>query len=74
MLAIVAVPQKCAPNCDQPSVVAANASKAQQADAFEKGNPMAKVVRLAYATCYVFRSKEADVVREMNTFMSGLAH
>jgi non-heme chloroperoxidase len=74
ILAIVAVPQKCAPNCELPGVKAANATKAQQADAFEKGNPTARVVRLAYATHYVFRSKEADVIREMNAFMDGLPH
>jgi len=30
------------------------------------------VVRLPYADHYVFRSNEADVLREMNAFMDGL--
>ncbi len=44
----------------------------RQADAFAKGVPTAHVVRLANADHYVFRSNEADVIREMNAFLSGL--
>jgi non-heme chloroperoxidase len=43
-----------------------------QAKAFETGLPTAKVVRIAHADHYVFRSNEADVLREMNTFIDGL--
>lgn len=43
-----------------------------QANAFEKGLPSARVVRLAHADHYVFRSNEADVLREMNAFISSL--
>lgn len=43
-----------------------------QAKAFEEGVPTAKVVRIAHADHYVFRSNEADVLREMNAFMAGL--
>jgi hypothetical protein len=42
------------------------------ADAFEAGLPSARVVRLPRADHYVFRSNEADVVREMNAFISNL--
>jgi non-heme chloroperoxidase len=42
------------------------------AKAFEKGLPSARVIWLAHAEHYVFRSNEADVLREMNTFISGL--
>jgi hypothetical protein len=42
------------------------------AKAFEKGLPSARVVWLAHAGHYVFRSHEADVLREMNTFIAGL--
>jgi pimeloyl-ACP methyl ester carboxylesterase len=45
---------------------------ARQADAFAFGVPSAHVVRLANADHYVFRSNEADVVREMNAFLSRL--
>jgi non-heme chloroperoxidase len=42
----------------------------RQADAFAAGVPSAHVVRLANADHYVFRSNEADVLREMNAFLS----
>lgn len=44
----------------------------RQTAAFERALPNARVVRLPYASHYVFRSNEADVVREMNAFMDGL--
>jgi hypothetical protein len=44
----------------------------RQADAFAAGVPSAHVVRLANADHYVFRSNEADVIREMNAFLSRL--
>jgi pimeloyl-ACP methyl ester carboxylesterase len=43
-----------------------------QAKAFEKGVPSARVVRLPHANHYVFRSNEADVLREMNAFIATL--
>ena len=42
------------------------------AKAFEKGLPSARVVWLAHAEHFVFRSNEADVLREMNSFIAGL--
>ena len=42
------------------------------AKAFEKGLPSAKVTWLAHADHFVFRSNEADVLREMNAFIAGL--
>jgi non-heme chloroperoxidase len=44
----------------------------EQANAFEKGIPSAHVVRLAHASHFVFISNEADVLREMNVFISSL--
>lgn len=73
VLAIIAEPHACQPNCDNPGVEALVASDAKQNAAFEAGTPQAKVVRLPYADHYVFRSNEADVLREMNAFMDGLA-
>jgi pimeloyl-ACP methyl ester carboxylesterase len=43
----------------------------QQA-AFERGLPSARVVRIPNADHYIFRSNEADVLREMNSFIAGL--
>ena len=41
-----------------------------QVKAFEQGLPSARVVRLPGAEHYVFRSNEADVLREMNSFLA----
>jgi non-heme chloroperoxidase len=43
-----------------------------QAKAFEDGVPMARVVRLPHARHYIFRSNEADVLREINAFLANL--
>jgi pimeloyl-ACP methyl ester carboxylesterase len=43
------------------------------ADAFSRGVPSAHVVRIPNADHYVFNSNEADVVREMNAFLSSLS-
>jgi non-heme chloroperoxidase len=44
----------------------------RQVNAFERGVPSARVVRLAGANHYVFLSNEADVLREMRAFITGL--
>ena len=44
----------------------------RQAKAFENGVPTACVVRLPSAHHYVFLSNEADVLREMHAFLTGL--
>lgn len=43
-----------------------------QAEAFETGLPSARVVRLPNASHRVFQSNEADVLREINAFISSL--
>lgn len=43
-----------------------------QADAFQSGLPLAHVVRLPNADHYVFKSNEADTLREMNAFIATL--
>jgi non-heme chloroperoxidase len=48
------------------------ASCTAQADAFAAGVPTAHVVRIPNADNYVFNSNEAEVVREMNAFLSKL--
>ena len=44
----------------------------RQAVAFERQVPSAHVVRIPNASHYVFRSNEADVLREINAFISTL--
>jgi hypothetical protein len=73
ILAIYAVPHN---RGIKDSVAEASAEAADlevtgaQAKAFENGLPSARVVRLPHASHYVFRSNEADVLREMNAFIS----
>lgn len=42
----------------------------EQADAFQAGNPQARVVRIPNADHFIFRSNETDVLREINAFMA----
>jgi len=75
VLAIYAIPHDYATS--DPAVKAKQATRDEeiygsQAKAFEEAQPMAKVVRLPHANHYVFQSNEADVLREMNAFLSGL--
>lgn len=42
------------------------------ADAFARGVPTARVVRIANADHYIYRSNEAEVVQEMNEFLAKL--
>jgi pimeloyl-ACP methyl ester carboxylesterase len=72
ILAILAQPRRCAPNCDKPFMQRIMAADAARADLFEKSAPNARVIRIANASHYVYRSSEADVLREMNAFMDGL--
>jgi pimeloyl-ACP methyl ester carboxylesterase len=72
VLAIAAVPHACAPNCETVASKEEAAADVLHADGFEKGVPTAHMVRLPYANHNVFRSNEADVLREMNKFMEGL--
>jgi pimeloyl-ACP methyl ester carboxylesterase len=79
ILAIVAVPHNFGPNYlkDTPTAraaaVANDLERAEaQAKAFEKALPTARVVRLPNADHYVFKSNEADVLREMNAFIASL--
>jgi hypothetical protein len=44
----------------------------EQSKAFQAGVPLARVVWLPNADHYVFRSNEADMLREINTFLQGL--
>jgi non-heme chloroperoxidase len=52
---------------------AEEATTGAQARAFEAGLPSARVVRIPYASHYIFQSHEADVLREIKAFLSSLA-
>jgi pimeloyl-ACP methyl ester carboxylesterase len=72
VLAIIALPHACAPDCGKPYIKATLAAETAQANTFAKDNPSAKVVRLPYAKHDIFRSNPADVLREMNAFLARL--
>jgi len=78
ILAIFAVPHDLGNAMkDKPEIRAAMESIDQrnvgnQANLFEAAGPNVKVVRLPHANHYVFRSNEADVLREMNAFIATL--
>jgi hypothetical protein len=74
ILAIIAQPRRCAPNCDKPFMQKIMAAHTARADLFEKSAPNARVIRIANASHYIYRSNEADVLREMNAFLDGLSH
>lgn len=78
VLAFFAVPHDMGPAFQGDPVARAAAEASDlaragaQADAFEKGIPSARVVRLPHANHYVFLSNEADVLGEMNAFIGRL--
>jgi hypothetical protein len=77
-LAIYALPHRPLPGVgNDPAIRAAAEARdlavvGAQAKAFEAGVPGARVVRLPNANHYLFRSNEADVLREMTAFINGL--
>lgn len=71
ILVLAAVPQQCHFDCDSAAAKTFQAMLAAQADSVQAHNPTARVVKLA-GDHAIFRSNEADVVREMNAFMDGL--
>jgi len=78
VLAIFALPHETPPNLkDKPAEAAAREARELETGgarmkAFEAGIESAHIVVLAHANHYVFRSNEADVLREMNSFLAGL--
>lgn len=74
-LAIYAVPRRIAPNAsedDRARSAELDKTTAAQADAFEKGVPGSRVVRVANAGHYVHSTNEADVLKEIHQFVNGL--
>jgi pimeloyl-ACP methyl ester carboxylesterase len=78
VLAIYAAPRPLPPNAPSDSAARARmdsvalAGVLPQITAFQRGVPQARVVRLAHATHYVFRSNESDVLRELQAFIGAL--
>jgi pimeloyl-ACP methyl ester carboxylesterase len=54
------------------AAAAADADQARQIDAFERGQPTARVVRIANAHHYIFLSNPSQVLAEMNKFLDSL--
>lgn len=77
-LAIFAIPKNLGRVYENNPVARRAADAAQvafdgaQAAAFSAAVPSARVVILPHATHFVFRSNEADVLREMNAFLASL--
>jgi pimeloyl-ACP methyl ester carboxylesterase len=72
VLAIVAEPRQCGRNCDKPFMQEILAADTARFAYFEKQVPNARLVRIPYASHYIYRSNQADVMREMNAFMDKL--
>lgn len=77
ILAIFALPHRMPPamandSSARASFLAADSTARIQAEAFQRGNPAARVVRVPNADHNVFISNEADVLRELRAFIDGL--
>ena len=78
-LAIYADPHSFGPlyrnDPDKPAALVEDdrANVSAQADAFQAGIPSAKVVRIPNADHFIFRSNEAEVIRDMNAFIAELS-
>ena len=78
VLAFFALPQETPPAFMRDSASRARADSISLANsgphvaAFERGIPGARVVRVPHANHYVFRSNEAEVLREIRGFIAGL--
>jgi pimeloyl-ACP methyl ester carboxylesterase len=72
ILAIYALPHLTKPGNASFEALDRNSITGPRANAFEEHFPSARVVRLPNASHYIFKSNEADVLREMNAFISAL--
>lgn len=71
-LILFAMPHQCTANCDKAKIQ--DRLSTAQADAVQRDNPSARIVRVPNATHLIFRSNPEDVEREMNDFMDSLPH
>ena len=78
MLAIFAAPREPTPALLKDSVALAKSDSTYLANvmpqirALERGTPGARVIRIPHSNHYVFRSNEAEVVREIFAFIGGI--
>lgn len=72
VLAIFASPLEAPPAAPPEMVAEVNESVERQVRAFERAVPQARVVRLPYASHFVMRSHEGEVLREMRAFITRL--
>jgi len=77
VLAIFAAPGEIPPGAEsdpamRSMIAEVDAATELQVSAFARGVPQARVVRIPRASHFVFRSNEADVLREMHAFMDSL--
>lgn len=77
VLAIFASPGEAPPGAEadpamRAMVAEVDSANAAQVRAFERGVPQARVVRIPRANHFIFRSNEADVLREMRSFIESL--
>jgi pimeloyl-ACP methyl ester carboxylesterase len=77
VLAICATTRPLPPGAEKDTVMMAmvadaDAGAARQVNAFARGVPQARVVRIPRADHFIWRSHEADVLREMRAFIDSL--
>jgi len=78
VLAIFAAPREPTPALLKDSVTLAKSDSTYLANvmpqirALERGTPGARVIRIPHSNHYVFRSNEAEVVREIFAFIGGI--
>ncbi len=72
MLAVFAQPPACEPYCGRADAKAKKIWVTKQIDFVAATNPKARIVRLPYADHLIFRSNEADVEREIKSFIGNL--
>ena len=77
VLGIVPFPRNAPPGAENDPAIAARHAAAtekekERLDSLEHDIPTARIVRLQYADHYVWRTNEADVLRELRGFLSGL--
>ncbi|OAI44343.1 hypothetical protein AYO42_00930 [Rhizomicrobium sp. SCGC AG-212-E05] len=70
MLAFFAVPRNCKPDCEKPDAKETASEDVKQIAFVKAQNKQVKVVVLPYADHYIFMSNEAQVLREMKTFLN----
>jgi len=72
-LALFASPPQCDPDCGSSASKRRAADVEMQIDDFINANPRATVIRIPFASHFIWQSNELDTVRAMNAFMDARA-